>query len=112
MGVLLTAVLIVAGAGAGVWSERRYPEAAVGLARRFLLVILYLLVPIVIFFNLAKATITLGGIFGLVPLVALLFWWLRPTARRGWLKWLIVLTTPMGLPTYFGFRWAMYLAAR
>jgi hypothetical protein len=60
---------------------------------------------------LILATITLGGIFGLVPLVALLFWWLRPTARRGWLKWLIVLTTPMGLPTYFGFRWAMYLAA-
>jgi hypothetical protein len=55
--------------------------------------------------------ITLFGILGLVPLVGLLFWWLRPTARRPWLKWLIILTTPMGLPTYFGFRWAMYLAA-
>jgi predicted permease len=65
VGVLLTAVLIVAGAGIGVWSERRYPDAAVGLARRFLLVILYVLVPIVIFFNLASASISLDNGIGI-----------------------------------------------
>jgi predicted permease len=66
MGVLLTAVLMSAGAGAGVWSERRYPDAAVGLARKFLLVILYVLVPIVIFFNLASASISLDNAIGIV----------------------------------------------
>jgi predicted permease len=65
VGVLLTAGLIVAGAGVGVWSERRYPLAAVGLARRFLLVILYVLVPVVIFFNLAKASISLDNGIGI-----------------------------------------------
>ncbi|MDX6625281.1 MAG: malate permease [Solirubrobacterales bacterium] len=65
MGVLLTAVLIVAGAGVGVFSERRHPQAAVALARRFLLVILYVLVPVVIFFNLASASISLDNGIGI-----------------------------------------------
>jgi predicted permease len=65
MGVLLTAVLIVAGAGVGVYSERRRPQAAVALARRFLLVILYVLVPFVIFFNLASASISLDNGVGI-----------------------------------------------
>jgi predicted permease len=73
VGVLLTAALMVAGAGIGVWSERRYPLTAVGLARRFLLVILYALVPIVIFFNLAAASISvdngIGIALGLLNLV-------------------------------------------
>ncbi len=80
MGVLLTAVLMIGGAAVGVWSERRYPAAAVGLARRFLLVILYVLVPIVIFFNLASASIGLDNAVGIgiglvnLTLVATLTW--------------------------------------
>jgi predicted permease len=66
MGVLLTTALIVLGAGTGVWSERRYPEAAVAAARRSLLVILYALVPIVIFFNLASASISLDNGLGIL----------------------------------------------
>jgi predicted permease len=65
MGVLLTAALIVAGTAVGVGAERRYPAAAVALARRFLRVLLYVLVPIVIFFNLAKASISLDNAVGL-----------------------------------------------
>ena len=65
MGVLLTAALIVAGTAVGVGAEHRYPTAAVALARRFLRVILYVLVPIVIFFNLAKASISLDNAVGL-----------------------------------------------
>ncbi len=65
MGVMLTTVLIVLGAGVGVWSERRYPEAAVAAARRSLLVILYVLVPVVIFFNLAAASISLDNGLGI-----------------------------------------------
>jgi predicted permease len=66
MGVLLTAGLIVAGTAVGVGAERRYPSAAVALARRFLRLILYVLVPIVIFFNLAKASISLDNGVGLL----------------------------------------------
>jgi predicted permease len=73
MGVLLTILLMLAGAGVGVWSERRRPREAVALARRLLLVILYVLVPFVIFFNLASASISLdnglGILLGLVNLV-------------------------------------------
>jgi predicted permease len=65
MGVLLTTVLIVLGAGTGIWSERRHPEAAVAAARKSLLVILYALVPVVIFFNLASASISLDNGLGI-----------------------------------------------
>ncbi|MGV1050079.1 MAG: AEC family transporter [Solirubrobacterales bacterium] len=86
MGVLLTAALIVAGAGVGVWSERRHPRAAVALARRFLLVILYLLVPVVIFFNLASASISLDNGIGIalgllnLSLVSAITWFVATRA--------------------------------
>jgi predicted permease len=66
MGVLLATALIIAGTAVGVGAEHRYPNAAVALARRFLKVILYVAVPIVIFFNLAKASITVDKGAGLV----------------------------------------------
>ena len=65
MGVLLTAALIVAGTAGGVGAERRRPTAAVALGRRLMRVILYVLLPIVIFFNLAKAHISLDNAVGL-----------------------------------------------
>ncbi|MGN6588565.1 MAG: AEC family transporter [Solirubrobacterales bacterium] len=65
MGVLLTMVLMVAGAATGVWSERRRPRKAVALARRLLLVMLYVLVPPVIFFNLAAASISVDNAVGI-----------------------------------------------
>jgi predicted permease len=82
MGVLLTAFLIVAGTAVGVGAEHRYPTAAIGLARKFLRVILYVLVPIVIFFNLAKASISLDNGVGLalallnLTLVSTIVWFL------------------------------------
>ncbi len=82
MGVLLTTALMIAGAGAGVWGERRHPSSAIALARRMLTVILYVLVPIVIFFNLASASISLdngiGILLGLVnlALVGVVVWFL------------------------------------
>jgi hypothetical protein len=48
------------------------------------------------------------GLFGLVPAVALLAWLLSPGARQPFLKWLILLTSPFGLPTYYGIRWSLY----
>jgi predicted permease len=65
MEVLLTLVLMVAGAGVGVWSEVRRPQEAVALARRLLMVILYVLVPPVIFFNLASASISVDNGIGI-----------------------------------------------
>src|SRR4051794_20631649 len=65
MGVLLTLVLMVAGAGVGVWSEVRRPREAVALARKLLLVMLYVLVPPVIFFNLAAASISVDNGIGI-----------------------------------------------
>ena len=65
MGVLLTLVLMVVGAGIGVESERRRPKEAVALARRLLLVMLYVLVPPVIFFNLAASSISVDNAVGI-----------------------------------------------
>jgi predicted permease len=65
MGVLLTLVLMVLGAGVGVESERRRPKEAVALARRLLLVMLYVLVPPVIFFNLAASSISVDNAVGI-----------------------------------------------
>jgi hypothetical protein len=75
-----------------------------------------------VWFTLALTVLTLlaAGLFvvtvfgtlgGLIATIGLLCWWLRPTARRRWLKVMIIVTTPFGLPMYFGMRWAMYLAA-
>ncbi|HEU4599304.1 MAG TPA: AEC family transporter [Solirubrobacterales bacterium] len=57
--------MIGAGTGVGVWSEQRYPETAIGLARQVLMVMLYGLVPVVIFFNLAAASISVDNVVGI-----------------------------------------------
>jgi hypothetical protein len=57
--------------------------------------------------------ITLAGLLGgLVAAIGLLFWWLQPSTRKPWLKWLIILTAPFGLVLYFAFLWSMYAAAQ
>jgi malate permease and related proteins len=66
MGVLLATALIIAGTAVGVVAEHRHPTAAVALARRFLKLILYVAVPIVIFFNLARAHINLDNGVGIL----------------------------------------------
>jgi predicted permease len=82
MGVLLTAALIIAGTAVGVGAERRRPTVAVALGRRLMRVILYVLLPIVIFFNLAKAHISLDNAVGLglawvnLALVGVIVWFL------------------------------------
>ena len=56
--------------------------------------------------------VTLFGVLGsLIASVALVVWWLQPRARKTWVKWLIILTSPWGLPTYYLVRWSMYIAA-
>jgi hypothetical protein len=81
MGVLLTTLAIVAAVAVGVWSEGRWPRGAAIASRRALVLLLYVLLPPVIFFNLAAAEIDVshgvGLILGIVAssLGALLAWW-------------------------------------
>jgi predicted permease len=88
MGVLLTLVLMIAGAGVGVAAEKRRPQEAVALARRLLLVMLYVLVPPVIFFNLAAASISVDNAVGIgvalvnIVLVGLAVWFVASRLLR------------------------------
>jgi predicted permease len=88
VGVLLTTAAIVAGTAIGVWAERRRPDRAAQAARRALVLMLYVLLPPVIFFNLASAEIDLEHGIGLalgilaVSLTSLLAWWLASRVLR------------------------------
>jgi len=66
MGVVLTAGAIVVATAIGVWSERRWPQGAANAARRALPLMLYFLLPPVIFFNLAGSEVDVGHGVGLV----------------------------------------------
>jgi malate permease and related proteins len=88
MGVLLTTAAIVAAVAVGVWAERRWPQGAAHAARRALLLLLYVFLPPVIFFNLAKAEIDLAHGVGLalaliaVAITALATWWVASRVLR------------------------------
>jgi malate permease and related proteins len=88
MGVLLTAAAIVAAVAVGVWAERRWPLGAAIAARRSLLLMLYALLPPLIFVNLAASEIDVehgaGLALGLVAMVlaGFLAWWLASRVLR------------------------------
>jgi len=79
---------MLAGAGVGVWSEKRRPREAVALARRLLMVMLYVLVPPVIFFNLAAASISVDNGIGIgialvnTALIGLAVWFVAARVLR------------------------------
>ncbi|HEV7482726.1 MAG TPA: AEC family transporter [Solirubrobacterales bacterium] len=88
MGVLLTTLAIVIAVAVGVWSERRWPLGAANAARKALLILLYVLLPPVIFFNLAKAEIDLSHAVGIglalvaVSLAGIFTWWMASRVLR------------------------------
>jgi malate permease and related proteins len=88
MGVLLVTVAIVAATAVGIWAERRWPARSAEAARRAMVAILYVLLPPVIFFNLAAAHIDidhgLGLVLGWVTLIltSALVWWLSSRVLR------------------------------
>jgi hypothetical protein len=93
--------------------KRVYGRALRGFVR-------ILLASLVFFLALCALTVAAAALFiitvfgivgGLAAIIGLLFWWLRPTSRKTWLKWLIILATPFGLPTYYSLRWSMYVPA-
>jgi predicted permease len=73
LGVLVTIAAIAISGSAGVAAERRWPAAAVGWARRLLVISLYTLVPFVVFFNLDRvhlnADLTGGLIVGWIAIL-------------------------------------------
>jgi predicted permease len=88
MGVLVVALAIVASVAIGVGAERRWPRGAGVAARRSLTLMLYVLIPPLIFFNLAAAEIDIehGAGLGLgliaVSLAGALAWWLASRVLR------------------------------
>jgi hypothetical protein len=88
VGVILTTLAIVVAAAVGVWAERRWPSGAAHAARRALVLILYVLLPPVIFFNLAKAEVDLAQGVGLglalvaVTITGVLTWWVATRFLR------------------------------
>ncbi len=65
MGVLLTVGTIVISAAAGIFSELRWHDRAGHFARETLVGVLYVLLPIITFFNLAHADISVDDGVGL-----------------------------------------------
>jgi len=88
MGVLLTTAAIVVAVAIGVWAERRWPQGAANAARKALLILLYALLPPVIFFNLARAEIDLSHAVGIglalvaVSLTGVFTWWFASRVLR------------------------------
>jgi predicted permease len=64
--VIFIALTIAAATAIGIWSERRWGERAQRGSQRALLGTLYLVVPFVVFFNLARAHIDLNAGGGVV----------------------------------------------
>ncbi len=88
MGVLLTAAAIVVAVAIGVLAEHRRPRAAGLAARRSLTLMLYVLLPPVIFFNIAASEIDVEHGIGLAlgiaasSLGALLAWWVASRVMK------------------------------
>ncbi len=81
MGVLLTVAVILIASLAGVAAELRWRDRAAAAARSSLTVSLYTLVPIVVFFNIARLDLSvdvgIGILLGYVALItaSVLAWW-------------------------------------
>jgi len=126
---LVSALFLVAWAAAVVVTADEYVHAGeprlgavIGRTMRryvptFVAGVLYLLgmLVLVIVASLILAVYViappLGAIALLAGIVGGLVWWLAPSQRRTWLKWLIVVCGPFGLPAYIGGLWSMYLGA-
>jgi predicted permease len=88
MGVLLIVAAIAGSVAVGVVAERRKPQAAAMASRRALTLILYGLIPPVVFFNLAASEVDVehgvGLVLGLisVAIAGTLAWWIATRALR------------------------------
>jgi hypothetical protein len=98
--------------------EPRLPGVYLGALRRYWAVLLASLVlllamTVLVALSVGLFIVTVFGVVG-APIagIALVVWWLKPSVRKQtWLKWLIVLAAPFGLPAYVLGRWSMYIPA-
>ncbi|MBV8719084.1 MAG: hypothetical protein JOZ65_28790 [Chloroflexi bacterium] len=89
---------------------RRYPIAFLAGLLTFLGVMLLAVAAMLLFIvSIVLFPIFILGTLGAI--VGVFLWWLRPTMRTGWLKWLIILATPFGLVIYFTGTWSLALVA-
>ena len=89
---------------------RRYPVLlATGLVSFFGLLLVALLATVVLVVSVVLVPIFVLGTLGAI--VGTFLWWLRPSTRSAWLKWLIVVATPFGLLLYVGGTWSLALVA-
>jgi len=122
LGLLFGLATVIAGAAAvactdrvmrgqepAVWSSYGRALGRIGGVFLGMLALIVAYVVLVVLSSVAVLLWVLPGLFGLTPLVALVVWAANPGARQGWLKWLIILTTPFGLAIYFGIKWALWL---
>lgn len=89
---------------------RRYlPTFASGLV--FFVALMLLAAAAVLIFVVFVLLPPVGVLATLGSIVGAVLWWLRPSLRTSWLKWLIIVTAPFGLPAYFAGLWSMYVPA-
>ena len=89
---------------------RRYlPALLAGLVYGLAMVVLVILATLIFVLFVVAVPVSLIAI--LAALAGGVIWAFQPRARTAWLKWLIIITTPFGLPIYFGGIWSMYLCA-
>jgi hypothetical protein len=81
---------------------RRAPSLTLALALWLLALTLVCVASLPL---LLVAAIGLGGV---VPLILLVVWFVRPHQRERFLKWLIVYMTPFGVLTYYAVRWSLW----
>jgi hypothetical protein len=89
---------------------RRYPRALLsGVVYTLGMTLVFAAGGALFFVSVLLFPIFLLG--GLGALIGVILWWVRPRMRSPWLKWLIILATPLGLPLYIGGVWSMWLPA-
>jgi predicted permease len=109
--VIAVAAAIVAATAIGIWAEQRRPEQAIALARRLLTWVLYGLLPIITFFNLAHAEldadvgIGIGVAYATVAVIGVLAWLLadRVLGLRRSSTGAVICCSIMGNTAYLGY---------
>ncbi|MBV9603085.1 MAG: hypothetical protein JOZ87_40460 [Chloroflexi bacterium] len=89
---------------------RRYLPALIsGLVYALAMIVLVMVATAIVVLFVIAFPVSVIAI--LAAIAGGLFWAFQPRARSTWLKWLIIVTAPFGLPIYFAGTWSMYLCA-
>jgi hypothetical protein len=89
--------------------QRYLPALLSGLVYFVAFLILMLVATLILVLYALAFPVSLVGI--LAAIVGAIIWLVQPRTHSAWLKWLIVVAMPFGLPAYFGGTMSMYLAA-